>query len=133
MPRYICKIQDYYLEYSTIVDAPVTIGMSLDEFMDYYKDEYGRRGMEGPDFENRMKRAEEKGTSARDYEDFEELISGNRAGKDESCLSKEQIIEWYCRRREECDQGKPCPLMGKVFNFDTEEYEDAKEVDKGTD
>jgi len=26
MPRYIIKLEDYYLEWSTVVDAPVTFG-----------------------------------------------------------------------------------------------------------
>jgi hypothetical protein len=40
MPTYICKFQDgekaYYLEWSTIVDAPITTGMSLQEFKQHY-------------------------------------------------------------------------------------------------
>lgn len=122
MPRFICKVQDgdnaYYLEWSTVVDAPVTTGMSLDEFKAYYRDEYGRHSFESPlsdGFEERMKRVEEKGVSARDYKSFDDLIGCNRAGKDETCLSKEQIIEWYCRRAEECSQGLPCPILGQSF------------------
>ena len=130
MPRLICKIQDgdkaFYLEWSTVVDAPVTVGMSLEEYKEYYKDEYGQFSEEAAVFQDRMKRVEEKGTSSRDNTTTLDLIKGNRAGKRESCLNKEQIIEWYCHRREECDQGEPCPLMGKVFNYDTEEYEDVK-------
>lgn len=122
MPRYLCKVQDgdkaYYMEWSTITDSPVTTGMPLEELKEQYCDD---------DFEDRMKRVEAKGTSSRLDDSFDKLISGNRAGKNESCLSKEQIIEWYCRRAEECGRGVECPIMGKVFNFDTEKYEDAKE------
>jgi hypothetical protein len=69
-----------------------------------------------------MDRVEAKGVSARDYDSLDALISGNRAGKGGSCLSKEQIIEWYCRRAEECLSAE-CPLQGKVLNLDTGEYE----------
>lgn len=66
-----------------------------------------------------MGRVEAKGVSAYVYDSVDELIEGNRAGRDETCLSKEQIIEWYCRRKD--DKNLP---FGKRFNFDTEEYED---------
>lgn len=64
MPSFIIKVKDekfnkdYYMEWSTIVDAPVTYGMSLDEFKEYYKEQYGIKGMEG--LEDRMTRVEEK-------------------------------------------------------------------------
>ena len=99
MGRFICKFQDgdtaYYLEWSTVVDAPATRGMSLDEFTEYHRIEYGSIGLE---FQDRMNRVEEKGTSAFDYASVDEVIEGNRAGDDETCLTKEQIIEIYCRR-----------------------------------
>jgi len=98
MPRYICKIANdecaWYLEWSTVVDAPVTFGMSLEEFKEYYKDEYGRQGIE--DLDRRLERVEAKGISAFNYDSVDDLIGWNRAGKDESCLSKQQLIDVYC-------------------------------------
>ena len=44
MPRFIIKItdekdnKDYYMMWSTVVDAPVTYGLSLDEFKEYFKE-----------------------------------------------------------------------------------------------
>jgi hypothetical protein len=100
MPRFICKITDndqaWYLEWSTVVDAPVTFGMSLENFKEYYKDEYGRQGME--ELPQRLERVESKGTSAMLYESLEDLISWNRSGKEGSCLSKQQLIDVYCTR-----------------------------------
>lgn len=63
MGKFIIKIHDHYLEWSTIVDAPITLGMSLDEFRAYYQDMYGRAdAMYGlPD---RIARADATGTSA---------------------------------------------------------------------
>ena len=65
--RYIIKLStprgDRYLEWSTIVDAPVTYGMPLDEFTAYYRDQYGAEGMRA--LPERMARVEAKGTSDR--------------------------------------------------------------------
>lgn len=100
MPRYIVKLvdkkenKDYYMEWSTVVDAPVTYGMGLEEFKAYYKDEYGKQGMDGLD--ERLTRVNEKGTSAMMYDSAEDLIEFNRAGKDGTCLTFEQIIAEYC-------------------------------------
>lgn len=106
MPRYLIKLIDekdnnksYYLEWSTIVDAPVTFGMSLEDFAKYYQEEYGRHGM--LDFEQRVRRLEEKGTTCPHDKNVDETISGNRAGKNETELTKEEIIDWYCRKKEE--------------------------------
>lgn len=102
MPRIICKLthnnKDYYLEWSTIVDAPRTYGMSLEEFKAYYRDEYGRSAMM-IDFPEQMKQVEKTGISARGYANVDELISCNRAGDRETELTKEEIIQKYCVNR----------------------------------
>ena len=41
MGKYIINLDGYYMEWSTVVDAPVTWGMSLAAFQDYYLQEYG--------------------------------------------------------------------------------------------
>ena len=38
-----------------------------------------------------------------EYESLHDLISFNRAGEDETCLTLEQIVEWYCRRPTDCN------------------------------
>jgi hypothetical protein len=100
MPRYICKFtnedQAWYLEWSTVVDAPVTYGMSLDEFKEYYKNEYGRQGL--GELETRLERVEVKGTSSLMYDSLDDLISYNKAGQKGTSLSKQQIIDVYCTR-----------------------------------
>lgn len=95
MGRYIIKLKDHYLEWSTIVDAPVTFGMTLDEFRAHYQAEYGAQGMR--DFEERLKRVEAKGTSAIDRA-LDEVIVRNRAGPDEHSLRKHEIYKAYCLR-----------------------------------
>jgi hypothetical protein len=105
MPRFIVKIphagQDYYLDWSTIVDAPVTYGMSLDEYKEYYRDEYGRAAFEGFEFKQRMERVEAKGTSSMFHNNVEDLISYNRAGEKETQLDLQGIIQKYIVERQE--------------------------------
>lgn len=106
MPKYIIKLEDngqaYYLEWSTIVDAATTYGMPLEEFREYYQHRYGTEGMR--ELEERLSRVDLKGTSAMLDKSVDETIACNRAGPDESCLSKEQIIDKYIRNRPEEDE-----------------------------
>lgn len=102
MPTYIIKIndpkdnQDYYLEWSTVVDAPVTYGLSLEDFKEYYKDRYGRDGMARID--ERLVRVEQTGTSSQmPGDNLDEMLVANRAGPDETEIDKEGILERYCR------------------------------------
>lgn len=100
MPNYICKFtdpdtnQDYYLEWSSVVDAPVTWGMTSEEFAKCYREEYGRSGEE--EFEKRMARVDERGTSSRMDATLNELIRHNRAGKNEMPLTYAQILNDFC-------------------------------------
>lgn len=102
MPQFIIKLhddkenKDYFLMWSTIVDAPITFGMSLKEFQEYYKYEYGASGMEK--LPERLARVEQSGCSAREPSDsLDELLKFNRAGRNEKNLNKEGILEHYCR------------------------------------
>lgn len=102
MPRYIVKLhdnklnKDFYMEWSTVVDAPITSGGSLEEFKAYYMEEYGRKGMS--ELEDRLKRVEEKGISSHaPFDDLSSLLKHNRAGDNETSLDKEGILDKYCR------------------------------------
>lgn len=106
MPRFICKLSEgdktWYLEWSTIIDAPLTHGMPLDEFREYYCGEYSEEGMRGLD--ERMARVEAKGTSSHDYSSAEELMRGNRAGPKEESLTMAEIIEEYCKKKHPAEE-----------------------------
>lgn len=91
--------RDFYLEWSTHTDAPRTFGMSLEEFTTYYREEWGRYAMQR-EFPERMERVEAKGTSDYCEEAVDETIARNHAGKDGTCLTKEQIIKVYCHERQ---------------------------------
>lgn len=129
MPRYICHRNlegvDLFLEWSTVVDAPVTYAMTEDEFRVYHREEYGRSSDDGVD--ERIARAKTKGCSSRDpNETFEDLIRCNRAGANETEMSERQIVEYYFRdfrqRRSE-DDGSSLPVgtVVRVWNDDGSE------------
>lgn len=84
---------DYYLEWSSVVDAPVTNGMSLEEFKEYFEKEYGTINL--PRLESRLKKVEETGTSS-SLLSLESLSNFNHAGHDGRTLSIEEIINKYC-------------------------------------
>ncbi len=98
MPSYIVKLEGnggpWYMEWSTIVDAPVTRGMSIDAFRAHYREEYGASGMRSLDA--RMARVEDSGSSSAVYESARDIVSFNRAGPDESEISYEEIVRRYC-------------------------------------
>lgn len=96
----ICKFtdehgKDYYLEWSSIVDAPVTNGMDLESFKRYYHNKYGRREFE--ELPERLARVEASGVSSH-IGNLDDLIVYNRAGDNEEVLTKKQIIEKYCKQ-----------------------------------
>lgn len=97
MSRIIVKLKDrkhnYYLEWSTVVDAPVTNGMSLDEFKRYYKREYGKRGTE--ELKTRLPRVETGGCSSFVLS-LEDVLDNNKAGENEKHLTKKEILKKYC-------------------------------------
>lgn len=97
MSRPIIKLGDYYLEWSSIVDAPIMFGLTLEEFKDYYEAKYGTSGMN--DLDARLERADLNGTSyLGDYNDVATTISCNHAGPDECELTEEELYQAYCLR-----------------------------------
>lgn len=96
MPRYIMQLGDYFMEWSTIVDAPVTFGMLLPEFREYYRDEYGRNGSR--DLDGRLERVSENGTSSRLGHTPGNLMACNHAGTAETELTADEIYRAYCLR-----------------------------------
>lgn len=106
MGRFIIRIEDpragegpWYLEWSSVVDAPITYGLRLDEFKSWYQYEYGCAGSR--DLENRLARVEERGHSAQWQETLEEFICSNHAGPGGSEATLDQIWRWYCLREKE--------------------------------
>jgi hypothetical protein len=89
MPKFIVEIRNpdndsdrRLVEWSTVVDAPVTYGMAEPEFMEYYRTEYGDSGMCGLDA--RMSRVRKTGTSSYGDRSWTDTIAANRAGPNET-------------------------------------------------
>lgn len=97
MPRYIIKIphdgNDYYMIWSTIVDAPLIYGCCKEELESFVRKEYGDRYWRN-DHIQRMKRVEETGTS-QPNSTMEDTISFNCAGENGESGTLEQIIKKY--------------------------------------
>jgi len=96
MPRYIVKLKDYYLEYSTVVDAPVTYGMTLEQFKKYYHNTYGSYYYHY--LRQRLERVDKVGTSCLWDNSAEETLLNNRAGHNEETLTVDEIYKAYCLR-----------------------------------
>lgn len=92
--RLLCKLEGRYFEWSTIVDAPVTYPMTLEELRAYIKEEFGLQGLDL--LEKRLERIEANGTSSLLGTTLEDALLGNRAGKGETRLSLDQFKAW-CR------------------------------------
>lgn len=84
MPKYIAKFGELYCEWSTVVDAPISYLVPLDEFRAYYRAQYGGNGMK--DLPDRLARVEMYGTSCLHGQTAADLFSCNRAGANESEL-----------------------------------------------
>jgi len=106
MPSYIVKFPcdgvDYYLLWSSVVDAPVTYGMTLAEFEEYYALQYGiSEEWSSPlriAFDKRMERVEKSGTSDSICRDpVEQWIECNRAGENQEQLTFDEIVEKWVR------------------------------------
>ena len=73
MVRYIIKLKEYYYIWSSVVDAPVTDSLDLDQLNEFIKRTEGEEGLR--ELPSRLQRVEEKGTSAFNYSSVAELIS----------------------------------------------------------
>jgi hypothetical protein len=93
MGRGLIKIKDLYFEWSTIVDAPVTWGMTEEELREWTKENLGAEGLR--ELPERIERVGRKGTSYQGPYNLEDVISGNRAGPQETELSMDEIYIRY--------------------------------------
>ena len=97
MGRGIVKLQDergvdWFFEWSTVVDAPVTFRMTLRQLCEYIEHEYGQEGSRA--LKARLERVERTGTSFHD-ETAEVTVCVNRAGPGGTMISAEEICEQY--------------------------------------
>lgn len=97
MPQYIVKLEknnrESYLVWSTIIDAPVTYGMTRDELYQWCLADHGRKNTD--ELEKTLRLVEAKGTSSPRDKSARETISFNRAGDNEEDLTYDQIWDMY--------------------------------------
>ena len=95
MPHYILRIKTTkgprYIDWSTIVDAPVSDALSRAQIKAHWKRFYGVDA--SADIAERLKDADKYGTDCLDHSTIEQVIAGNRAGPRESELTLAQIID----------------------------------------
>lgn len=89
MGRYVVKHGDMVLVWSSIVDAPITMGMTLDELRAWWREEYGRSGL--ADLERDIKGG---------LPELADEVCVNRAGAGETQMSLEQLVDYYVVRRD---------------------------------
>lgn len=89
-----CTGELFYLVWSSIVDAPITRGLTKQGLIDWIKEKYGSEGLKSVDFE----RLESIGTTSMFDKSVHDTIAYNRAGDGETQLDYSGIIEKYCSK-----------------------------------
>jgi hypothetical protein len=93
MGRCIVHHEGRYLEWSTVVDAPVSETMREAEMREWLLRRHGESVRDILD--ERFERAKTYGTSYHTPTDLRELLECNRAGENEACLSYEEFMAEY--------------------------------------
>lgn len=93
----ICKFDDWYFDWSSIVDAPTSCAMTRDEYIARALEWEGRRYVE-QELPARLARADAKGTSSLNHASLSQTVWLNRAGRSETFLSlseiKQLVVLW---------------------------------------
>jgi len=102
MGQHIIKLDGQYLIWSTVVDAPITYGMTLAELREWIRIEHGRAGLRL--LPRRLAHVAERGTSSMIEKSVDDVIAHNRAGPDERTLTRAELIRTYCRQNGETER-----------------------------
>lgn len=86
------RIKDYYFVWDEKFKHPISHGMKKNELLEWLQVEERQDAIDS--FDNRIKRADETGSSSA-YQNIDSLIKENKAGKNNESLTKEQIFEEY--------------------------------------
>lgn len=97
MAKFFIKIndgkRDWYLHWSTVVDAPTSRGMSYEELKKYVEEKDGENGLKL--FDSNSKNFDRTGTSSPGIT-LDDLLCHNRAGVNETTANKEEILNGFC-------------------------------------
>jgi hypothetical protein len=98
MPRHIIKIRDYYLLWSSVVDAPVAVcdEAQFELLGKVYFYDHEPSENELAFFNELMDRVRRHGTSHKQLTNVEDFIAFNRAGPGERPLTLGEIYKVYC-------------------------------------
>ena len=118
MGNYLIRLTDdrvtppteHYMEWSSIVDAPIRSSTSLDEMQLHQWRKHGDEGIEP----SRFVRLASKGTSSHLHE-LKDIIGYNRAGLEETSLSVHQLIDVYVHDRPKMYGMIPNPETGDLM------------------
>lgn len=94
MSKYVIKLRDRYLEWSTVTGSPTTFGMTRVEMAQYLF----QKGTEEltQEIREQIARADKYGTSADPPASVERVILCNRTGENEEGRSPDEIYAKYC-------------------------------------
>lgn len=102
MPNYIIQHENVYNIYSTVSDGCwFESGLALEELKEWYASEYGKSGM--ADFDLRIERCLQKGTSSLIHDSLKNCVRCNRAGPKESRLQFSDFVNQYLTIRRDED------------------------------
>lgn len=91
--------KEYIIEWSNISNYFISYGMSEDQYREHCREEYGNEFMIN-EFEDDLKRINKTGSNSRTgLTTLDYCINNNFNGKNEDTMSKEEILENYCRNR----------------------------------
>lgn len=97
MGRYLVQLDKYVVEWSTIVDGPLTEPLTRKEMERHLVKQYGIEGTR--DLKERFERLDRKGTTSMFHESAEAAVRNNRAGPNESRISYDDLVAWAKSRR----------------------------------
>lgn len=98
--RYIIKLEDedgldsWYMEWSTNTHAPLCKGMTKSKFREWYLNKY--KNYSPMRLEARLDDVDTFGSDKPKSKKVEDIISKNKAGRNNYPLSKEELISMYC-------------------------------------
>lgn len=91
--------EERFLVWSSVVDAPISFALTAKEFGEFVVHDAVRDARETA--ARMLQRARETGTSSRMVSSLADVLCVNRAGPRESKLTKDEVLEFYVRRKEE--------------------------------
>lgn len=105
MPQLIVKVDNGYVLWSTISDSPESFIITAEQLTAHIRKEHGEHGVRA--LAARLERVEKKGTSSLVDQDADDTMWLNRAGLDETALTKEQLLSWLRSRSPTPPRGRP--------------------------